>query len=622
MFFEESGMVSLKGEPHKEKKMQQDLSEEQVKKLNELIPDKGASRTSIFLQLFLTHGITSALGLTLVFLSPYLGNSSVSTILGVIVIGGSLGLFLTANIVYEVHHAERAIIDTYRGHSITFPTFSWPLTPLFTRLSALNRQMQKYIQGEQATAEIRRQYLQQASESATRTERQRIARDLHDTIKQQLFSISVSAATAKAYWSKDSAKAQVAISDIQQVVAEAQVEMQALLQQLGSTPLENTKLADALRTQAEALKYRSGLEMKLTIGDLPADDLLPEGTQETIFRLVQESFANIARHARATMVTVTLQSSEKALHLMVSDNGKGFDPNTARAGMGLTNMRERVATLGGSIEVQSTPGQGTTIHITVPFLLPQSSVTDKTWSEHELKQGTERAISSFQLGNTAQSIALFFVASNGSNFFAQIPNIAIVICLFIALYGLWQGHSWKGRLLPHLGRESIDGLKLQQREEHIIRLLLIILFSAAFHFMPLLKGLNAILLIGGLIVFFLLFIVLQLLFAWRLYRRQGRIYRVMTRDELRREMADQRSKTIRHAKFLLTGVLAAILLGEQLIPSHLPTDTIHLGIMLFIACFIIGCYLLLHDLLALWRQRRALGEGRHTVSLSAIWGGE
>lgn len=185
---------------------------------------------------------------------------------------------------------------------------------------------------------------------------------------------------------------------------------------------------------------------------------------------MQEAFANIARHARATAVTVMLQQSERALHLMVSDNGKGFDTNIARAGMGLTNMRERVAALGGSIEVQSAPGQGTTIHIAVPFLQPQSLVADKIWSERELKQGMERAMSNFQLESTALKIALLFEFCNWSDLFVQIPTVAIAICLLLAVYGTWQGHIWKKRLMPHLGKESVDGLKLQQREEKLVLL--------------------------------------------------------------------------------------------------------------------------------------------------------
>ncbi|GHO97755.1 hypothetical protein KSF_078030 [Reticulibacter mediterranei] len=602
--------------------MQHELSEDQSRHTNEFFPEKSSTRTGILLQLFLTHGMTSAIALALVWLLPHLGGSSSISTIGAIVLSGALGLLLTANILHDLHHVERTVTDIYRGHATVCPTFSWPLTPLFTRLSALDRRVQKHIQEAQAAAEMRRQYLQQASESATRTERQRIARDLHDTIKQQLFSISVSAATAQVYWSKDLPKAQAAIVDIQQVVKEAQVEMQALLQQLGSTLLENTKLADALRTQAEALKYRSGLEMSLTIGDLPPDELLPEGTRETIFRLVQEAFANIARHARATEVTVTLQQSERALHLAVSDDGQGFDTKMARAGMGLTNMRERVAALGGSIEVQSAVGRGTNIHITVPFLQPQSPVADKIWSEWELKQGMERVTGSFQLGRTALYIALFFESCNGSHLFVQIPIVAIVICLFIAAYGMWQGHTWKVRLLPHLGKEHVDGLRLQQREEKQVFLWIIVLNSAWPSFQGSLQGWEGTYVTVFLSALSILFIPLLIFVSWRCYRRQGRIYRAMARDELQREIKDQRRKVVRHGNILFAAVFAAVIFGGQFASSHPSAGTVHLVIFLCIGGFLIGCYVLLCDLAALWRQRRALGGEQQKEPLVSIWRGE
>lgn len=602
--------------------MQSDVPEDQARHTNELFPEENASRTGIVLQFFLTHAMTGAIALVFFLLLPHLGGSSLKSVMGAIVLSGGLGLLLTANILYDLRRIERIVTDIYRGRPAAFPKFSWPLTPLFTRLSALDRRVQMYIQGEQVAAEMRRQYLQQASESATRTERQRIARDLHDTIKQQLFSISISAATAEVYWSKDLSKAQAAIVDIQQVLKEAQVEMQALLQQLGSTPLENTKLADALQTQAEALKYRSGLEMNLTIGDLPPDELLPEGTQETIFRLVQEAFANIARHARATSVIVALQQSERALHLMVSDNGKGFDTNIARAGMGLTNMRERVAALGGSIEVQSAPGQGTTNHITVPFLQAQSPVSDKIWSERELKQGMERAMSNFQLESTALKIALLFEFCNWSQLFVQIPTVAIAICLLLAVYGTWQGHIWKKRLMPHLGKESVDGLKLQQREEKLVFLWIIVLDQAR-SFLGNLKWEYTIALVNA---FAILFIILIIFFAWRLYRRQGCIYCAMTRDELQGEIKNQHRKVVRHGSILLFAVFAVVLSAEKIGSSHLAKSTIGLAIglaiLLCILCFLLGGCILLYDLVELWRQRWVLGGRQQKVSLSSIWRGE
>jgi signal transduction histidine kinase len=602
--------------------MQHNVSESTVKNANEFSLQKRATRTNIALQLFLTHGMTSTIALVIIFALPHLGVSSAMSTIAPIVLSGGLGLLLTANILYEVQQIERAVTDMNQGRSITFPTFSWPLTQLFSHLHTLDRRVQMYVQGEQAAVEIRRHYLQQASESATRTERQRIARDLHDSIKQQLFSISVSAATAKAYWSKDISKAQTAISDIQHVVKEAQVEMQALLQQLGSTPLENTRLADALQTQAEALKYRSGLEMTLTIGDLPDDELLPEGAQETIFRLVQEAFANIARHARAKAVTVTLQQTERALHLIISDNGKGFDATVARAGMGLTNMRERVAALNGTIEVQSALEQGTTLHIVIPFIPMQPSVADKPWSERELRQGLERAINGFQIVTTALYIALFFVTCNISNLFIQIPGGAIAICALIMGYGLWQGHSWKTRLLPYWGKENLDILKLQQREERIGLYLLFILFSGISHFLQIQNSWEGIYVTISYIAVFTLFIGLLLLLFWRRYHTQISIYRAMVPDDVNVEIRYQRRKMTRHVRVLLSVAVGILFVGARFLSSHLSTSIVQLSIIVIAQLVLVGCVILIFDFIVLRQQRRAVGGEQEKVTLVSLLRGE
>jgi signal transduction histidine kinase len=601
--------------------MQTNVSEGMIKNANELFLEKSATRTRIVLQLFLTHAMTSVLALAIIFALPHLGVSPALSMIGAIVISGGLGLFLTANIVYGLRQIERAVVDMNRGRPATFPTFSWPLTQLFSSLHTLDRRVQMYIQGEQAAAEIRRHYLQQASESATRTERQRIARDLHDSIKQQLFSISVSAATAKAYWSKDISKAHTAVIDIQHVVKEAQVEMQALLQQLGSTPLENTRLADALQTQAEALKYRSGLEMKLTIGDLPSDELLPEGTQETIFRLVQEAFANIARHARAKAVNVTLQQTERALHLIISDNGQGFDATVARAGMGLTNMRERVAALNGTIEVQSALEQGTTLHIVIPFIPIQPSIEGKAWSEHELRQGLERAINGFQIGATAQHIALFFVGYNLSNLFIQIPSSAIVICVLIIGYGLWQGHSWMTRLIPYWGKENMDVLRLRQREERIVSFWPYALFFFGSRFLTVQNGWKDIDVMLFYIALCVLFLGGLLLLLRRRYHTQGSIYRVMAPDDVKVEIMHQRRKVTKHVRYIVCIALGTLIVGGQLI-SHLSISMVQWSLIVLIPLFFIGCVILLSDFIVLWQQRQAVRGEQKKLTLGSLLRGE
>src|SRR5205807_832136 len=221
------------------------------------------------------------------------------------------------------------------------------------------------------------QLLQQVSKTAAQEERNRLARDLHDSIKQQLFSIVVNAAAVKARWEHNPASVRKIVDDIERTALEAQVEMQALLQQLRPTALENVGLIESLRMQSQALGYRTGAEVTTELGDLPPDELLPIGAQEMIFRIVQEGFANIARHARASHVWLSLRRQRDALLVEIGDDGQGFDlaqtheyPRTY-GGMGLSNVRERVNTLGGTLSIWSLPGKGTTLHLYIPLIKPQ-----------------------------------------------------------------------------------------------------------------------------------------------------------------------------------------------------------------------------------------------------------
>src|SRR5215469_5773606 len=181
------------------------------------------------------------------------------------------------------------------------------------------------IQLEQSNITYRDQLLQQVSKTAAQEERNRLARDLHDSIKQQLFSIVVNAAAAKARWEHDLTGARKIVDDIECIALEAQVEMQALLQQLRPSALENVGLIESLRMQCEALGYRTGAEVTVELSDIPFDELLPIGAQEMIFRIVQEGFTNIAHHARASQAWLSLRRQRDALLVEIGDDGQGFD---------------------------------------------------------------------------------------------------------------------------------------------------------------------------------------------------------------------------------------------------------------------------------------------------------
>lgn len=219
---------------------------------------------------------------------------------------------------------------------------------------------------EASVGQLRSVYEERIRAAAAQEERNRLARDLHDSIKQQIFVIQTAAATAQARFEADPAGAASAVEQVRSSAREAMTEMEVMLDQLRASPLENTGLVEALGKQCEALRFRTGADVRLVVGELPPDEALPPGSHEAVFRVAQEALANIGRHARASHVTVSLDSSPLSLQLRVDDDGVGFDPNGERTGMGLGNMRARASALGGTVAVTAGPGKGTLVRVSVP----------------------------------------------------------------------------------------------------------------------------------------------------------------------------------------------------------------------------------------------------------------
>lgn len=217
--------------------------------------------------------------------------------------------------------------------------------------------------------DIRSNYEEQIRKAAAQEERNRLARDLHDAVKQQIFAIQTSAATAQTRFESDPFGTREAIDRIRDSAREAMTELEAMLDQLRATPLENVGLAEALKKVCAALDHRTGAEVDLEIGELPASTLMVPGSQEALLRVAQEAFANIARHARANTVKVCLQQVAGRIELTVRDDGAGFDTNEATNGMGLANMRARAEEFGGELEITSRPGTGTEIRFSIPYVI-------------------------------------------------------------------------------------------------------------------------------------------------------------------------------------------------------------------------------------------------------------
>src|SRR5438270_7441953 len=202
---------------------------------------------------------------------------------------------------------------------------------------------------------------EQAQELVSLQERQRLARELHDSVSQALYAIGLGAHTAREALESDPEQAMASIDYVLALAEAGLAEMRALIFELRPESLEMEGLVVALTKQVAVLRTRYKLTVDPDLGEEP--DLLME-TKHALYRVAQEALHNIVKHARASMVVLRLAGETNEIILEVRDNGKGFDPAGPFPGhLGLRSMRERVTKIGGTLSIESVPGQGTCIEV-------------------------------------------------------------------------------------------------------------------------------------------------------------------------------------------------------------------------------------------------------------------
>jgi signal transduction histidine kinase len=427
-----------------------------------IINDTGVS-TAIAVSLACSFAIAGGAGLFVFYWLNTLGIIQVFAVILALVCSVGIGLLATANIQYGMFllHLTLARLADGRPTSVPQSHWLWPLSALFRSLVRINLRVDEVFQRERLANEYHEQLLQQASEAAATEERNHLARDLHDSIKQQIFSIRMSAIAAKGHIQTGVTKAQEALEDILRSTNEAQVEMQALLQQLRSAPLENMSLAEAVRTQAEALQYRSGAYVSVEMADLPAANRFPLHMQESLFRIVQEAFANIARHARAQHVYYTQSLDEKTLLVVIRDDGQGFNTQSVHKGMGLANIHERVRSLNGTTKIESEPGKGTTLSIQIPLLLAPETKQQEEQEEYTVQKLISRIQGGLHLNAIISTLTMVAFITGVGVFTTTVSintrNIFVLItgfCLSLMFYGLASSHLAIARLRNYRSEED------------------------------------------------------------------------------------------------------------------------------------------------------------------------
>ena len=205
--------------------------------------------------------------------------------------------------------------------------------------------------------ELRRQ----AGELAAGEERAHLARELHDSVTQALFSMTLVSRSIEMLLDRDTGAARSQLAQLRELQREALAEMRALIFELRPGNLEQDGLARALKTHAAALQGRLGLPIVVE-SDLP--DRLPLSAEEVLYRIAQEALHNVVKHAFARQVRVDVQRHAGGVRLRVVDDGKGFDPAAVPDGhLGLAGMRARAERVGAAFSCTSRSGEGTTVEV-------------------------------------------------------------------------------------------------------------------------------------------------------------------------------------------------------------------------------------------------------------------
>lgn len=242
--------------------------------------------------------------------------------------------------------------------TVSFLLVGYFISTLMNRLRAQN------ISLEEANAHLVH-YSSTLEHLTISRERNRLARELHDTLAHTLSGLSVQLETAKAYFDVDAGTTKELIDKSLATTRSGLVETRLALKSLRASPLDDLGLLRALRKMSEEAATPAGLKLHLSLPDKLAS--LSPDVEQAVYRVAQEAVANVAHHANAKNLTLRLAMDDTKLSLTVCDDGAGFNVEQGEGAghFGLTGMRERAHLVGGRLHIESRPGQGTRIELEI-----------------------------------------------------------------------------------------------------------------------------------------------------------------------------------------------------------------------------------------------------------------
>lgn len=321
---------------------------------------------------------------------PFPGFIVISTLLislwlAAVVVGSSFGYIYGNLIKKRLEILLQSAMQLERGNlAVRIPELGADeIGQLARQLNEMTVRFQQQVASLQRLSAHNAELADQVKQATIVEERQRLARELHDAVSQQLFAISMTMAALKRTLLHNPDKASRQAELIEEMAAAAQSEMRALLLHLRPAHLEGKMLRQGIEDLLNELQSKHPLSFDWSLDDLPS---LPKGIEDHLFRILQEALSNTLRHAKARRVEVKLTVIQDHLRLKITDDGIGFslEENRKASSYGMALMQERVAEIGGVLRISSSPGQGTLIEVTIPIIVKGG---EKTLDEQN-DQGT------------------------------------------------------------------------------------------------------------------------------------------------------------------------------------------------------------------------------------------
>ena len=288
-------------------------------------------------------------------LAPILGVIFLSFTLVAGLAGTAFGFLTARGLVKRLNRLAEATIAWRQGNFnlLVDDSSGDELGQLARRLNHMAQQLQHLLDTRHQLAVVE--------------ERNRLARDLHDSAKQQAFAAGAQISAARTLLEHEPELAAAHIEEAESLVYNLRQELGGFIKELRPAALEGKGLATAVREYAADWSRQNGIELEARVqGERP----LGADIEQEVFRIVQESLANVARHSRARKADIELTYTGSDISCIVTDDGVGFDPNRKYGGFGLSSMQERANALGGNLTVESVVGQGTRITLSVPIEEP------------------------------------------------------------------------------------------------------------------------------------------------------------------------------------------------------------------------------------------------------------